>query len=105
MPDSSSTPTPASSGRPNHPRGIPQGIAYAPPLFLIVSKILLAAHDPTNTDEGLYIDDLVTPAFPDLKAAYDRVSHDMVHGTLRAMTRTNPNLWTPASPDDMQALD
>ena len=97
MPDSSSTPTPASSGRPNHIRGIPQGIAYAPPLFLIVSKILLAAHDPTNTDEGLYIDDLVTPVFPDLKAAYDRVSRDMVHGTLLAMT--------PASPKDMQALD
>ena len=104
MSDSSSTPTPASSGRPNHLRGIPQGIAYAPPLFLIVSKILLA-HDPTHTDEGLYIDDLVTPVFPDLKAAYDRVSHDMVHDTLLAMTRTNPSLWAPASPEDMHALD
>ena len=104
MSDSSSTPTPARSGRPNYLRGIPQGIAYAPPLFRIVSKILLA-HDPTHTDEGLYIDDLVTPVFPDLKAAYDRVSHDMVHDTLLAMTRTNPSLWAPASPEDMHALD
>ena len=105
MPDSSSSPTPASSGRPNHPRGIPQGIAYAPPLYLIVSKIVLATHAPTFVNDDLYMDDLVIPIFPDLRAAYDQISHDMVRGILPAMTRTNPDLWTPASPEDMQALD
>ena len=98
---SSPTPTPSSSGRPT--RGIFQGSACSPALFL--SKTALNATTLGLHASDVYVDDFVLPASLNLAAIFDQLSRDTIRDALLHLTGLDPTRWTPPTAEEINSLD
>ena len=101
MPDSSPAPTPSSSGRPT--RGIFQGSACSPALFL--SKAALNATAFGLHANDVYVDDLVLPLSTNLATIFDQLSRDNIRDALLNLTGLDPTRWTPPTAEEINSLD
>ena len=103
MPESSSKPTPSSSGRPTRVLGFTQGSAYSPALFLRKTALNVTALGPYVTD--VYIDDLVIPISLNIATTFDQLSRDTVRDALFHLTGLAGTRWDPPTAEEVNSLD